>query len=216
MKFANKTSRPPERSLTLEFLDPNESMNAAIFWRAFVILASVMCQSASSAFLLDDAEVEAIALLISLAEEFQTPIHIVHLSSAQALPLLRDARERGVPVTVETCAHYLWFEAAMIPDGATQYKCAPPIRDARNREALWNALNEGLIDMVTTDHSPCPPEMKRGKSKKWNRPLGSGVGRNRKPWPGPARAVDRTEQRRASRWSGSENGWRLRLPCWQG
>ena len=114
----------------------------------------------------DDAEIEAIALLISLAEEFQTPIHIVHLSSAQALPLLRDARERGVPVTVETCAHYLWFEAATIPDGATQYKCAPPIRDARNREALWNALNEGLIEMVTTDHSPCLPEMKRRRAQR--------------------------------------------------
>ena len=106
------------------------------------------------------AEIEAIALLIRLAEEFQTPIHIVHLSSAQALPLLESARERGVPVTVETCAHYLWFEAAEIPDGATQYKCAPPIRDAGNREALWNALNEGLIEMVITDHSPCPPALK--------------------------------------------------------
>jgi allantoinase len=106
------------------------------------------------------AEIEAIALLIRLSEEFQTPIHIVHLSSSQALPLLRDARERGVPVTVETCAHYLWFEAAEIPDGATQYKCAPPIRDAGNREALWNALDEGLIEMVITDHSPCPPALK--------------------------------------------------------
>ncbi len=110
----------------------------------------------------DAAEIEAIALLIDLAEEFETPIHIVHLSSAQALPLLRDARERGVPVTVETCAHYLWFEAAEIRDGAMQYKCAPPIRDAENREALWSALGEGLIEMVITDHSPCPPEMKRG------------------------------------------------------
>jgi allantoinase len=115
----------------------------------------------------DAAEVEAIALLIRLAEEFQTPVHIVHLSSARALPLLRDARQRGVPVTVETCAHYLWFEAAEIPDGATQYKCAPPIRDAANREELWNALNEGLIEMVITDHSPCPPEMKRREEGKW-------------------------------------------------
>ncbi len=124
----------------------------------------------------DDAEIEAIALLISLAEEFQTPIHVVHLSSAQALPLLRDARERGVPVTVETCAHYLWFETAAIPDGATQYKCAPPIRDARNREALWNALNEGLIEMVITDHSPCLPEMKRpgpkGEIARWDQAWG--------------------------------------------
>jgi allantoinase len=116
----------------------------------------------------DAAEIEAIALLIRLAEEFQTPIHIVHLSSAQALPLLRDARERGVPVTVETCAHYLWFDAAKIPDGATEYKCAPPIRDAGNREALWNALIEGLIGMVITDHSPCLPEMKRREEGRWD------------------------------------------------
>jgi allantoinase len=124
----------------------------------------------------DAAEIEAIELLIRLAEEFQTPIHIVHLSSAKALPLLRDARERGVPVTVETCAHYLWFDAAQIPDGATQYKCAPPIRDAGNREALWNALNEGLIEMVITDHSPCPPEMKRrepdGEIARWDQSWG--------------------------------------------
>ena len=124
----------------------------------------------------DEAEIEAIELLIGLAEEFQTPIHIVHLSSAQALPLLERARERGVPVTVETCAHYLWFDAAQIADGATQYKCAPPIRDARNREALWNALNEGLIDLVITDHSPCPPEMKRrepkGEIARWDQAWG--------------------------------------------
>jgi allantoinase len=116
----------------------------------------------------DAAEIEAVALLIRLAEEFQTPIHIVHLSSAAALPLLRDARRRGVPVTVETCAHYLWFDAAEIPDGATDYKCAPPIRDAKNREALWSALNEGLIEMVITDHSPCPPEMKRRDEGRWD------------------------------------------------
>jgi dihydroorotase-like cyclic amidohydrolase len=104
--------------------------------------------------------VDAIALLIRMAEEFATPIHIVHLSSAQALPLLNDARDRGVPITVETCAHYLWFAADELPDGATELKCAPPIRDAANREFLWRALQLGEIDMVTTDHSPCPPEMK--------------------------------------------------------
>jgi allantoinase len=108
----------------------------------------------------DAAEVDAIALLIRLAEEFQTPIHIVHLSSAHALPLLAAARDRGVPVTVETCAHYLWFAAEDIPDGATEYKCAPPIRNAENRERLWKALEAGQIDLVATDHSPCPPEMK--------------------------------------------------------
>lgn len=112
----------------------------------------------------DAAEVEAIALLIGLAEEFETPIHVVHLASAAALPLLKQARERGLPISVETCTHYLWFAAEEIADGATEWKCAPPIRDANHREALWDALKSGLIDMVTTDHSPCPPEMKQSKN----------------------------------------------------
>ncbi len=75
---------------------------------------------------------------------------------------------RGVPITVETCTHYLWFAAEDIPDGATEFKCAPPIRDAANREALWKALEAGLIDMVTTDHSPCPPAMKRRDEGRWD------------------------------------------------
>jgi allantoinase len=116
----------------------------------------------------DDAEIEAIALLIRLAEEFATPIHIVHLSSAKALPMLADARSRGVPVTVETCVQYLWFAAEEIPDGATEFKCAPPIRNKANREALWAALEEGSIDMVATDHSPCPPAMKRREQGRWD------------------------------------------------
>ena len=116
----------------------------------------------------DAAEVEAIALLIRLAEEFSTPIHIVHLSSAKALPLLAEARGRGIPITVETCVQYLWFAAEEIPDGATEYKCAPPIRDSANREALWNALASGDIDLVTTDHSPCPPAMKRRDEGRWD------------------------------------------------
>ena len=69
-------------------------------------------------------------------------------------------RERGLPITVETCPHYLTFAAEEIPDGATEYKCAPPIRDAAEREALWQALIGGEIDLVASDHSPCPPEMK--------------------------------------------------------
>ncbi len=116
----------------------------------------------------DAAEVEAIRLLIRLAEEFQTPVHVVHLSSARALPLLVDARNRGVPITVETCVHYLWFNAEEIPDGATEYKCAPPIRRSENRERLWQALEGGLIDMVVTDHSPCPPAMKRREEGRWD------------------------------------------------
>jgi allantoinase len=116
----------------------------------------------------DEAELQAIALLIQLAEEFHTPIHIVHLASAQALPLLAEARQRGVPVTVETCTQYLHFAAEEVPDGATEYKCAPPIRGRENREALWRALAAGLIDFVVTDHSPCPPEMKRREEGRWD------------------------------------------------
>jgi allantoinase len=120
----------------------------------------------------DEAEIEAIELLIALAEEFETPIHIVHLSSAKALPLLAEARGRGLPITVETCMQYLWFAAEDIADGATEFKCAPPIRGAANREALWGALAEGLIYMVTTDHSPCPPAMKRRDSGRWDQAWG--------------------------------------------
>jgi allantoinase len=120
----------------------------------------------------DRAELEAITLLIRLAEEFQSPIHIVHLSSAEALPLLAAARDRGVPVSAETCVQYLWFAAEDIPDGATEFKCAPPIRRRANRDRLWAALEEGLIGMVTTDHSPCPPAMKHRDQGHWDQAWG--------------------------------------------
>ena len=120
----------------------------------------------------DEAEVNAIALLIGLAEEFEAPIHIVHLSSARALPLIAEARARGVPITVETCPHYLWFAAEDITDGATEFKCAPPIRGAANREALWGALANGIIDMVATDHSPCPSALKRRNEAGWDQAWG--------------------------------------------
>ena len=106
------------------------------------------------------AEVEAIALLIRLSREYGTRVHVVHLSAADALPLLRGARAEGLPVTVETCPHYLRFAAEEIADGATAMKCAPPIRGRENRERLWEALRAGEIDLVASDHSPCPPEMK--------------------------------------------------------
>lgn len=107
------------------------------------------------------AESDAIALLFRMVEEYRTPIHVVHLSSAGVtLNLLQSARRQGLPMTVETCPHYLWFAAEDIPDGATEYKCAPPIRRSGNREKLWQALEDGVIDMVVTDHSPCPPAMK--------------------------------------------------------
>jgi allantoinase len=120
----------------------------------------------------DAAEMQAIELLIRLAEEFQTPIHIVHLATGRALKMTAEARRRAVPLTVETCAHYLWFAADEIPDGASQFKCAPPIRDAGNREGLWGGLLDGSIDMVTTDHSPCPPAMKQLEGGRWDRAWG--------------------------------------------
>lgn len=106
------------------------------------------------------AEESAIALLVRLLEWCPTPVHIVHLSSAHSLPTIRDAKNRGLPITVETCPHYLTFAAEEIPDGATEYKCAPPIRDAAERDALWDALIGSEIDLVASDHSPCPPDMK--------------------------------------------------------
>ena len=107
-----------------------------------------------------EAENEAIALMIRLARETRCRIHIVHHSSADALPLLRNAKQFGLPLTVETCPHYLHFAAENISDGATEFKCCPPIRERENREALWEALRDGTIDFVVSDHSPCPPEMK--------------------------------------------------------
>jgi allantoinase len=109
----------------------------------------------------ETAELSAIKLLISLCREYKFRLHIVHLSASQALPVLRPARLEGVPVSVETCPHYLHFQAEAVLRGATQFKCAPPIRGAENREQLWSALKDGTIDLVATDHSPCPPEMKR-------------------------------------------------------
>src|SRR5262245_23770968 len=106
------------------------------------------------------AELDAIELLISLCEEFAARIHIVHLATETALPPLRGARAKGLPITVETCPHYLTFAAEEISDGATLFKCAPPIRGAETRDALWSALEDGSIDLIATDHSPCPPEMK--------------------------------------------------------
>ncbi len=102
----------------------------------------------------------AIALLIRLCRETGCAVHIVHLSSAASVPELRRAKDEGLPITVETCPHYLCLEAESIPDGATHFKCAPPIREHENREALWRALFEGVIDFVISDHSPCTPALK--------------------------------------------------------
>jgi len=105
-------------------------------------------------------EIQAIEMLIRLSEETGCWVHVVHLATEKPLPMLVAARKRGVKITVETCPHYLFFTAEEIPDGGTQYKCAPPIRAAETREGLWKGLLNGAIDMIASDHSPCPPEMK--------------------------------------------------------
>jgi allantoinase len=109
----------------------------------------------------DEAEFLAIRLMLSLCRDYGFRLHIVHLATAAALNELCAARAEGLPVTVETCPHYLHLEAETISDGATQCKCAPPIRSSANREGLWRGIRDGVVDMVVTDHSPCPPELKR-------------------------------------------------------
>jgi allantoinase len=106
-------------------------------------------------------EDEAVALMIRLCTEYRCPVHIVHLSSAHSLPALAEAKALGLPLTVETGQHYLFFNAEDIGDGQTQLKCAPPIRERANNEQLWQALQNGLIDFVATDHSPAPPDLKQ-------------------------------------------------------
>ena len=107
-----------------------------------------------------EAELEAIRLLIRLCRETRCRTHIVHLSASEALTEIRLAKKDGLPLTVETCPHYLFFSAEDIADGATEFKCAPPIRGSENREALWEGLGDGTIDLIATDHSPCPPALK--------------------------------------------------------
>jgi allantoinase len=106
------------------------------------------------------AEEDAIELVARMCRATRARTHIVHHSAATALPLIRAARTDGLPLTAETCPHYLHFVAERIPDGATAFKCAPPIRDAANREALWRALADGILDLVASDHSPCTPSLK--------------------------------------------------------
>ena len=109
-------------------------------------------------------ETEAVAQLIAIAEKRGARVHVVHVSSGATIPLLAAARARGVAVTAETCPHYLHFATEDVPDGATEYKCAPPIRGAADRDALWQGLVDGTLDAVVSDHSPCPPAMKASDS----------------------------------------------------
>ncbi len=106
------------------------------------------------------AEERAIDLVLEAARASGGRAHVVHLSAAGAIPALRAARAAGVDVSVETCPHYLSFDAAEIPDGATEFKCCPPIRDRANRDGLWDGLASGDVDLVVSDHSPCTAELK--------------------------------------------------------
>jgi allantoinase len=120
----------------------------------------------------DEAELQAIRLMIRLCRQYSFRLHIVHLSTALALAELKAARHEGLPVTVETCPHYLHFAAEEIADGATLLKCAPPIRSKENQRGLWRGLHDRAIDMIVTDHSPCPPEMKRADTGRFDQAWG--------------------------------------------
>jgi allantoinase len=104
----------------------------------------------------------AVAQLIDRARRLPARVHELHLSSSDALPLIAAARAEGVRLTVETCPHYLTLAAEEVPDGAGEFKCCPPIREAANRDLLWRALADGTIDCVVTDHSPSTPDLKTG------------------------------------------------------
>jgi allantoinase len=110
----------------------------------------------------DEAEQEAVALVVRTARETGAVMHVVHVSSAQVLPEIAAAKLAGVPVTAETCPHYLTFAAETIPDGGTEFAACPPIRGQANRRLLWEKLRDGALDMVVSDHSPCAPELKAG------------------------------------------------------
>lgn len=118
------------------------------------------------------AEIEAIDLVLRLAAASGARVHIVHLAAAAALERIGEARRRGVKVSVETCPHYLTFAAEEIADGATEHKCAPPIRGRDDRERLWRALAAGEIDLVASDHSPSPPALKHRETGDFRRAWG--------------------------------------------
>jgi allantoinase len=109
----------------------------------------------------DAAETSAVATVLDAARRSGARVHILHLSSAEPLPLIEAAKAEGVRVSVETCPHYLVFDAGVVPDGATEFMCGPPTRSAATRERLWEALESGLVDFVVSDHSPCTPDLKR-------------------------------------------------------
>lgn len=106
------------------------------------------------------AERAAVEALVEMVGRHGTRTHVLHVSAASVLPVIAGAQNEGLPITAETCPHYLFFDSSEIPDGATSFKCAPPIRSAGNRERLWQGLRDGVLGMVVSDHSPSPPEVK--------------------------------------------------------
>ena len=110
------------------------------------------------------AERRAIEKVISGAAATGARAHIVHLSAAECVAMIAGAKAAGIRLTAETCPHYLYFASEQVPDGATEFKCCPPVRDSVNREALWRGVEAGVIDCVVSDHSPCPPELKSFES----------------------------------------------------
>jgi allantoinase len=108
-----------------------------------------------------ESETAAVARLVDLAERTRARTHVVHVSSGAAADLIGAARRRGVPITGETCPHYLTLNADDVPDGATAYKCCPPVRDRAEQDGLWSGLLDGSLASVVSDHSPCPPDLKR-------------------------------------------------------
>lgn len=109
----------------------------------------------------DKWEVDAIKEIIELSEKHKCNVHIVHLSSAKALSYIKQAQEKGIKISAETCPHYLTLSTKTIPDGDARFKCCPPIRDNDNQVALWKGLQDGIIDFIVSDHSPCTPALKR-------------------------------------------------------
>ncbi|MEU9236881.1 allantoinase AllB [Streptomyces subrutilus] len=109
-----------------------------------------------------DAENTAIENLIAQAKRLDARVHVLHLSSSDALPLIAAAKAEGVRITVESCPHFLTLTAEEVPDGATEFKCCPPIREAANQDLLWDALADGTIDCIVSDHSPSTADLKTG------------------------------------------------------
>lgn len=121
-------------------------------------------------------EDNAVALMIRLCRKHHCRVHIVHVSSARALHLIADAKKESLPITAETCAHYIYFNSEDIPDNSSIYKCAPPIREKENNEQLKEALKSGILDFIATDHSPAPPEIKEIESGNFKKAWGGIAG----------------------------------------